>query len=314
MTPIGELTRYITDKTHFASLSDFAQFAIAYLDFVEQGLQARIVCQNETNYQFFQYREDCAYNISRPVNMDIFGESRTFKKTISDFLNVLKTIKAGKRPKDEMRLAFTSAIYTFQQSIGAALDALPASQANQAKKINGDLFERLIRLVFSAAGLECSTGIIPVPVKDDNGNELFKMNYQHDLIVRSAGEIKLLGSIKTSSKDRIDKVFVDKLLFSRLSGQSLPYIAIFLNDVQRSKSKTLNSHRINSTFLSGHFKAYSIRLAPLDGVFYCDLRPNMKADPFLAQRIKGIDELFFGELPRLGLAPLSKRVPTNDRA
>lgn len=40
----------------------------------------------------------------------------------------------------------------------------------------------------------------------------------------------------------------------------------------------------------------------LDGVFYCDLRPNMKTDPFLAQRIRGIDELFFGELQRLGLA------------
>lgn len=301
MTPIYELTRYITDKKHFVSLDDFAQFAMAYLDFIEQGLQARIVCQNETNYHFFQYREDCAYNISRPVNMDLFGTSKSFSKTVSDFSDVLKAIKSGMSPNETKRLAFTSAIYTFQQSIGAALDALPASQANQAKKINGDLFERLIRLVFSAAGLDCSTGIIPVPVKDDNGQELFRMNYQHDLIVKSAGEIKLLGSIKTSSKDRIDKVFVDKLLFNRLSGQSLPYIAIFLNDVQRAKSKALNSHRINSTFLSGHFKAYSIRLAPLDGVFYCDLRPNMKSDPFLAHRIKSIDELFFGELPRMGL-------------
>lgn len=301
MTPIGELTRYITDKKHFTSLEDFSQFAAAYLDFIEQGLQARIVCQNETNYQFFQYREDCAYNISRPVNMDLFGTSRSFGKTVSDFSNVLKTIKSGKTPDEAKRPAFTSAIYTFQQSIGAALDALPSSQANQAKKINGDLFERLIRLVFSATGLDCSTGIIPVPVKDDKGQLLFNMNYQHDLIVRCAGEIKLLGSIKTSSKDRIDKVFVDKLLFSRLSGQNLPYIAIFLNDVQRAKSKTLNTHRINSTFLSGHFKAYSIRLAPLDGVFYCDLRPNMKSDPFLAQRIKSIDELFFGELPQIGL-------------
>ncbi len=301
MTPIGELTRYVTDKTHFTSLDDFAQFAMAYLDFIDQGLQARIVCQNETNYQFFQYREDCSYNISRPVNMDIFGTSRSFKKTVSGFTNVLRSIKAGKKPDSTLRQAFTSAIYTFQQSIGAALDALPASQANQAKKINGDLFERLIRFIFSATGLDCSTGIIPVPVKDDSGKVLFKMNYQHDLIVKSDGEIKLLGSIKTSSKDRIDKVFVDKLLFSRLSGQSLPYIAIFLNDVQRAKSKMLNSHRINSTFLSGHFKAYSIRLAPLEGVFYCDLRPNMKTDPFLAQRIKGVDELFFGELQRLGL-------------
>lgn len=99
-----------------------------------------------------------------------------------------------------------------------------------------------------------------------------------------------------SSKDRLDKIFIDKLLFNRLAGKELPFIAIFLNDIQRKKSKSSKKYGVNSTFLSGHFMAYSIRLTPMDGVYYCDIRPNMTTDPFLSQRIKTLDRLFFNEL------------------
>lgn len=113
--------------------------------------------------------------------------------------------------------------------------------------------------------------------------------------------------MKTSSKDRIDKIFVDKMLFNRLTGQDTPYIAVFLNDVQRAKTSAPGRYQVNSTFLTGHFKAYTIRLVPLDGVFYCDLRPSMKQDPFLADRIHSLDCLFFDELPRRNLLPRKRR-------
>ena len=296
MMTIHQLTQHIVDKTHFNSLQDYKDFARAFLDFAEQGLQARIVCQNEVNYQFFQFREDCGYNISRPINSDLFGDAATFENRLEIFDEVMCALADGQKPLSDKRLLFNGVVYTLQQSIGVALDALPASSANQAKKINGDLFERLVRLLMKAVHVDCDSGVLPVVIKDDAGNNLLKMNYQHDLIGRKNGKVAFLGSVKTSSKDRIDKIFIDKLLFNRFTNSETPYIAVFLNDVQRAKSQTFGKHRINSTFLSGHFKAYTLRLTSIDGVYYCDLRPNMKSDPFLAQRIYGIDRLFFDEL------------------
>lgn len=301
MMTIQQMTQHITARQHFKTLREYEDFAMAFLDFVEGGLQARIVCQNEVNYQFFQYKEDCGFNISRPINSDLFGRAETFEKSIKTFNDVITALKKGLVPDVKTRPIFSSVVYTLQQCIGVALDALPASSANQAKKINGDLFERLIRLLMTGVGIDCTAGVLQVPIKDSAGNVLHTINYQHDLIGRCGDQIKFLGSVKTSSKDRIDKIFVDKLLYSRFTGSDTPYIAVFLNDVQRAKSKTFGKQKVNSTFLAGHFKAYTLKLTSMDGVFYCDLRPNMKTDPFLAERIYGIDRLFYDEVRKFGV-------------
>lgn len=186
--------------------------------------------------------------------------------------------------------------YTLQQSIGAALDGLPAGKSNQARKVNGDLFERLIRLLIVSLNVDCVSGTMQVPVKDVDGTELFKSSYQHDLLLSKDDELKIIGSVKTSSKDRIDKVFMDKFLYNRLTDTALPHIAIFLNDVQRKKAKRENEYGISATFLPGHFKAYTVKLNPLDGVYYCDIRPNMVSDALLSQHIKTIDHFFYSDL------------------
>lgn len=303
-----QLMEYATVRDHFRTLRNYIDFACAYLDFAQQGLQARIVCQNEPDYQFFQYREDCTYNISRPINARLFFGADEAEGAFPVFLDALSGIRDRAKPAAKTRALFVRAVYTMQQAIGAALDALPASRTNQAKKMNGDLFEHLVRLLFHEAGVDCRADSISVPVPDGNGGELFRMNYQHDLVVRGQdGGLRLLGSVKTSSKDRIDKIFVDKMLFNRLTGQDTPYIAVFLHDVQRAKTSAPGRYQVNSTFLTGHFKAYTIRLVPLDGVFYCDLRPSMKQDPFLADRIHSLDCLFFDELPRRNLLPRKRR-------
>ena len=78
MMTIQQMTQHITERSHFKTIQEYEDFAMAFLDFVEGGLQARIVCQNEVNYQFFQYKEDCGFNISRPVNSDLFGSAESF--------------------------------------------------------------------------------------------------------------------------------------------------------------------------------------------------------------------------------------------
>ena len=144
------------------------------------------------------------------------------------------------------------------------------------------------KYVLKKVPIDPNTDSLPIRV---NGEEMFKMQYQHDLIISDQnGRERLIGSIKTSGKDRLDKIFIDKFLYNNLMNTSVPHIAIFLNDVQRNGKHP--KFKINSTFLPGHFKGYTIKLCPLDGVFYCDLRPDMKYDEFLKQHIKRLDTLF----------------------
>jgi hypothetical protein len=122
------------------------------------------------------------------------------------------------------------------------------------------------------------------------------MSYQHDLLLFDQDQLRAIGSVKTSSKDRLDKVFVDKFLYSKLTDTALPHIAIFLNDVQRKQTKQENQYRVSATFLPGHFKGYTVKLNSLDGVYYCDIRPNMRTEPILKENIRTVDHFFCTDL------------------
>lgn len=293
---IKDLVIYAIDKGRFQSIEDYMDLCTRYLDYIENGLQARIISQNEIHYEFFQYRQEGNFNITRPLNSRLMYNATAFANARLQFKQVLEQLNDGEKPGDIFRQNLICTIYTIQQSIGATLDALPAGKSNQARKVNGDLFERLIRLLIVAVGIDCVSGTMQVPVRDTDGEELFKSSYQHDLLISKDSELKIIGSVKTSSKDRIDKVFMDKFLYNKLTETDLPHIAIFLNDVQRKKSRRENEYSINSTFLPGHFKAYTIKLNSLYGVYYCDIRPNMIEDSLLSQHIKTIDCLFYFDL------------------
>ncbi len=282
-------------KQNFLTIETYIEFCKTYLDFIANGLQAFIVSQNESRYRFYQYKEDGYFNTTRPINSELMYNSAEFSAVSKRFLMALNSVRD--LPDDDVatRNLITRGIYTIQQSIGAALDALPAGASNQARKINGDLFERFIQLLIRAIGIDCGTGTVKVPVYV-NGEFQFNMSYQHDLLLYKDEELKVIGSVKTSSKDRIDKIFMDKFLYCKLTETALPHIAIFLNDVQRKKTKRENKYGINSTFLSGHFKAFTVKLNPLDGVYYCDIRPNMQQDTLLKQYIKTIDHFFCSDV------------------
>ena len=279
------------NKQNFLSVADYIKFSRVFLELVTTGLQATIISQNENHYRFYQYKEDGHFNITRPINSNLMYGTDDIDKIEKDFPKLLVGVRDLAQDDIESREILTRSIYTIQQSIGAALDALPAGRSNQARKINGDLFERLIQQLLKAIGVTCNTGTVQVPVY--LGGEIqFKMNYQHDLLLYNEDELKVIGSVKTSSKDRIDKIFMDKFLYNKLTETAIPHIAIFLNDVQRKNTKHENSYGINSTFLTGHFKAFTIKLNPLDGVYYCDIRPNMQKDNLLKQHIRTIDHFF----------------------
>lgn len=282
------------DKTNFLTLAAYLDFCRRWLEFTATGLQATIISQNENHYRFFQYKEDGHFNITRPLNSRLlYGveDEAVLTNGFLDLLGHVRDLSEG----DAQREVLTRGIYTLQQSIGATLDALPANASNFARKINGDLFERLIQLLIREVGVDCATGTVQVPVTVEDKVE-FQMSYQHDLLLYRDAELKVIGSVKTSSKDRIDKIFLDKFLYCKLTETALPHVAIFLNDVQRKSTRRENEYGVNSTFLSGHFKAFTVKLNPLDGVYYCDIRPNMQSDTLLKPHIRTIDHFFCSDL------------------
>ncbi|MEK7286164.1 MAG: hypothetical protein AAB035_02565 [Nitrospirota bacterium] len=285
---ITQLTKVATDKSKFKTLPDFLDFAEMYLEYVASKLQAVIVSQNENHYQFYQYDSDGNYQITRPINSRLMYNATDFLAAKKSFTRILKNAK-GSKSKEE-RDTINRTVYTMQMAIGSTLDALPAGRSNAARKMNGDLFEYLIRLVIRGIGIDCKSGVGQIPVML-RGKEQFRMRYQHDLIVEHDGDIKLIGSIKTSSKDRIDKIFIDKFLYNKLTDTNTPHVAVFLNDVQRKNGKEKNKYGINATFLPGHFRGYTGKLNPLDGVYYCDIRPKMLTEYILKDHIRTFDHL-----------------------
>lgn len=290
---LDNLVKHVLNKDNFLTVEDYLNFPKYYLEFIKTNLQAVIVSKNENNYQFFQYKNDGTFNVTRPINSNLLYSLEEFDSLSNDFLNLLNNIRDTGLDSVENRLMVNRIIYSAQQSIGACLDALPAGKSNTARKINGDLFERFIRLIIDRCGVDVSEGTVRIPVEID-GKEAFKMNYQHDLILAKNEEIKAIGSVKTSSKDRIDKVFIDKFLYNKLTEKATPHFAIFLNDVQRKGKE--GKYGIGATFLPGHFKGYTIKLNPLDGVYYCDIRPNMISEPILKDHIKTFDNFIFSDM------------------
>lgn len=291
-----ELREWAADKERFTTLADFLDFARAFLEFRRKdGFQAELTAVNNKAYRFFQYGEDVDSQLTRPINTSLFYESDHFDAAARRFYWVLDNVMSDAEISSEDRDALSRVIYTSQQAIGSALDALPARRYNTARKINGDLFERFIMLTIQRCRFACRTGMVSVPIADVDGNFLFSMKYQHDLIVEDQGTVKAIGSVKTSSKDRLGKVFIDKFLYNRMTEVETPHFAIFLHDVQRAGHAP--NYRISSTFSSGRFKGYSVKLDPLDGVYYCDLLPQMRNDPQLSDKIRRIDHFYATDLP-----------------
>ena len=292
------LVEQATDKTRFGSIEDYVEFARSFLGYTAEHLQAVIVSRNETHYRFWQFRKEGHYNLTRPINANLMFTAEEADQFGRRFIGLLDHIREPSFDIPANRECLNRAVYTLQQCIGAALDALPSGKANTARKLNGDLFERLIFLLLVRIGVDCTTRTIRIPI-EVAGMVQFHMSYQHDLIIKEGDSVKIIGSVKTSSKDRLDKIFVDKFLLARLTGKAVPHVAIFLNDVQRKvvgKKTAPTGYGINATFLPGHFKGYTVKLNPLDGVYYCDLRPNMRTQPILREQIRTFDHFVFADL------------------
>lgn len=159
---IQAFTTTAVNKDNYTSISQYAEFCQRYLDFVAEraNLQATIVSQNENHYAFFQYKEDGDFQITMPINTQLMYTAEGFAIVKPRLVTMLRN---AKELEGDDRKALNNAIYTVQQTVGLSLDALPAGASNTAGKINGDLFERFIRLVIQELGVPCRAGVMQIP-------------------------------------------------------------------------------------------------------------------------------------------------------
>ncbi|MBM4293564.1 MAG: hypothetical protein FJ126_01485 [Deltaproteobacteria bacterium] len=307
---LDDLQESVKDRKAFNKLEDYLMICCAFLDFVEGVKPTRIVSPSHTNYIFYQYSEEFKHNITRPLNSNLFIESKKdFKDKFGRFISFLDLVeryndkvsnrKSVKQYIDSKEI--NKIVYTIQQSIGSIGDSF--ENPNQSRKRIGQLFENLVKLIIQEVGIECEPRTVSLPIPGFPG---YEMSYELDLVFSRNKAIitsetkyihpsEVVGSVKTTSKDRIDKVFLDKFLLNKLLEKNIPVIAIFLHDVQRAK-RGKSIFGINSTFKRNHFLGYTVALNRLDGVYYVDPRPEMLINERLKEQISDFQQFLIKDL------------------
>ena len=121
---LKKLVARATDKDCFARLEGFIDFARTFLEFAATGLQAVIVSRNEPHYNFWQFKNDGHFNVSRPVNSSIMYAAEDCGTAFDDFAALLGNLREAVTDTLANRATLNRTIYTLQQCIGTALDAL----------------------------------------------------------------------------------------------------------------------------------------------------------------------------------------------
>jgi hypothetical protein len=307
---LGDLQESLADKSGFKKLADYIKFCSAYLALVEKEQPTRIVSPSHEHYVFYQYGKAHRNKITRPLNTQLFLESSDELSAAFDrFIQFLGDIKKHKQAAADSKgrkrylesNEINRVVYTLQQSVGCVGDSF--ENENQSRKRIGQLFESLVKLVIKEIGVTCEPRVISIPIPGQPGCE---MSYELDLVFSRNKAIitsetkhihpsEVVGSVKTTSKDRIDKIFLDKFLLTKLLGRAIPVVAIFLHDVQRAKRGN-SIFGINSTFKTNHFIGYTVALNKLDGVYYVDPRPEMLTNKRLREQIRDFQSFLVRDL------------------
>jgi len=244
------------------------------------------VINEEENYRNYSL---CASNIAgtrkqiRPFNNDLFlRDPDNFKDSYDSFLNILENLKCENRNFEESDyLNVDKTIYTIQQSLGIGLDLFVES--NSARKHVGNRFEELIRVLLSALGISLKKIVINIPYENEEGEKFYKC--ETDVVVSPFEEVKsnsknideseLIISLKTTTKDRMPKIFIDKILLENFLQHTVRVVGISQNDVQRK-----GDNKISYTFVSNLFMVYTKFLTQLEGYYYVDMPMRAYESPF----------------------------------
>lgn len=281
------------------SFSDFENIALRVLEYLPNVFNEDYKQKSGYNIHYSQSAGTLKY--VRPINQKLFIYSAdNFKNKVIDFRKLIDKLKNRNSDwKSSEKELIDSVLYTIQQAIGAGFDLL--ANPNSARKHVGNRFEELVRVIFTEIEIANKKTVLQIPYQTDEGEKIYKC--ENDLILSPFNKVKSTGkyldeneivvSVKTTSKDRMGKMFIDKILLERFVEHEQKVIGIFLNDVQRKEGAD-----ISFTLVSGLFMVYSKFLTKLEGVYYLDPPPNSLKEPY-NQYMKPFSELITKDIWQL---------------
>lgn len=266
-------------QTQKQNIEQFGDITIRVLNYLPNVLSKSEI---KNDYTIFSSEIAGTKKFIRPVNNKLFLKNPdTFKANFEELKTIFSKIKNNEPIKQDDKDCIDSTLYTIQQSIGAGFDLLV--NENSARKHVGNRFEELIKSVFTEIEVVNKKVVLQIPYETDEGSKIYKC--ENDLILspyekvkstaNSLDEKEIVVSVKTTSKDRLGKMFIDKILLERFVNHDQKVIGIFLNDVQRK-----STNNISFTLVSGLFMVYSKFLTKLEGVYYLDPPPNALKKPY----------------------------------
>lgn len=222
----------------------------------------------------------------RPFNKHLFIQSISlFETEFEEFHYISQRLKNGDRDFQERQfMVVDRVVYTIQQAIGIGLDLLVSP--NSSRKHVGTRFEELIRTVLRSIGISIKKVVLNIPYDTDEGQKYYRC--ETDIILSPFERVQsdsqtihpqeIVISLKTTTKDRMPKIFIDKILMERFVGHPVRIVGISLNDVQRKEDK--GETKISYTFVSNLFMVYTKFLTQLAGYYYLDLPKKALIAPF----------------------------------
>ena len=263
-------------QNKISSLDEFKKITLRILNYIPDQISQT---KTDREYVIIESNVGSTKKYARPYNSSLFiMDSEIFSTQYAIFIEILQKAAAGTTQFSEAEFEIIDKItYTIQQSIGIALDFLGNQNAN--RKYVGNRFEELISLIVEEVGIRNKKVVLKIPYDDS----FFKCETDfvfspYDSVRSDSNTIvenEVVVSLKTTSKDRMGKIFIDKLLMSKFVKRDVKVVGIFLNDIQRK-----GTDKISYTFVSGLFMVYRKFITELDGVYFVDLPPNSKKDSF----------------------------------
>jgi|GEM_PF-706465 len=242
-------------------------------------------------------------------------DSTHFSGSVEALKLILAKIKnKEKNFTDRDKFIIDSTLYTIQQAIGAGFDLLgdPNSArkhvGNRFEELIKSVFTEIgvpnkkvvIKIPYDTEDGEknytCENDLILSPYpdipSDDQREQVILDLVEASTELQGANQLvltpeadeeaqkyintkEIVVSVKTTSKDRMGKMFMDKILLEGFVKHDLKVIGIFLNDVQRK-----GENSISYTLVSGLFMVYNKFITKLHGVYYLDTPPAADKEPY----------------------------------
>lgn len=280
-----------------SSINDFFEITNRVLDYFPNVINNTI---EKGDYLISSSNIAGTIKFLRPINRKLFiQEKNVFNDYFQRLILIFENIRNKKNVTEEDKIIIDRVIYTIQQSIGIGLDLMV--NQNSARKHVGNRFEELIRVIFTEISVSNKRTVLQIPYETDEGQKIYKC--ENDLIIspfenvestnKHLDENEIVVSIKTTSKDRMGKMFIDKILLERFVKHPQKVKGIFLNDVQRKED-----NNISFTLVSGLFMVYTKFLTTLEGIYYLDPPPNALKLPY-SNHMKRFSDLITEDLEKL---------------